>query len=250
MTQAAAVARTFDQAGNVGHHELVIIKTDHAQMRLEGGEGVVGDLGLRRRHSRDERALPGVWEPHQGHIGHELEFEVQPALLTEFRLLGKRRRPATVREKPGVAAAALPTTSRQPPVPLGDQVGQHLAAGVADDGALRNRHFEVGSGLPVATLAHAVGAVARPAVGMIPEAVEGRHVAVGHQPDAAPIAAVPAIGATLGDVGLPSKRDRSGSAVTRLDVNLCFVDEPGHGDPVFPRRAVGDRERRLWSRPR
>ena len=139
MAQAAALARPFDQPGNVGHHELVLVEADHAQVRLEGGEGVVGDLGLGRRDPRDQGALAGVREPHQGHVGHQLELEVQPALLAQLGLLGERRGPAAVREEPGVAPAALPAAGRQPPVALGDQVGEHLAAGVCGRRCPRER---------------------------------------------------------------------------------------------------------------
>ena len=48
----------LDEAGEVGHHELgVVAQAHHAEVGLEGGEGVVGDLGLGGRDGGDERGL-------------------------------------------------------------------------------------------------------------------------------------------------------------------------------------------------
>ena len=49
VPQALALARPFDQPGDVGHHELVLVEAHHAQVGLQGGERVAGDLGLGRR---------------------------------------------------------------------------------------------------------------------------------------------------------------------------------------------------------
>jgi hypothetical protein len=62
-------------------------------------------------------------------------------------------------------------------------------------------------------------------MGVVAEPIERRHVAIGHEPDAAPVAAITAIWAAPRDVRLPPKRDGSRPAVTRFDVDLGFVDE-------------------------
>jgi hypothetical protein len=49
VAQADALARAFDQARHVGHHELALVRLDGAEHRLEGREGVLGDLRLRVR---------------------------------------------------------------------------------------------------------------------------------------------------------------------------------------------------------
>jgi hypothetical protein len=73
--------------------------------------------------------------------------------------------------------------------------------------------------------AHPVIAPAGLAMGMVPEPVQGCDVAVGYQPDAAAVAPVTAIGASSRHVRFPSKRDGSGSAVTRFDVDLRLINE-------------------------
>ena len=52
MTQALAFARAFDQPGDVGDHHLATVDTHDAEIGLEGREGIVGDLGTRRRSPR------------------------------------------------------------------------------------------------------------------------------------------------------------------------------------------------------
>ena len=46
MTETSPLARPFDQPGNVGHDHLeAVVEADHAEMRFERGERIIGDLG-------------------------------------------------------------------------------------------------------------------------------------------------------------------------------------------------------------
>ena len=76
---AAALVRAFDDAGDVGHHErTVVIVLDDAQVRLQGGEGVVRDLGLGRCDGGEEGGLAGVGEAHEADIGQHFQFQDEP----------------------------------------------------------------------------------------------------------------------------------------------------------------------------
>jgi hypothetical protein len=68
---------------------------------------------------------------------------------------------------------------------------------------------------------------------MVTEAVQGCHIAVGYQPDAATMAPVATIRAAFGDMGLTAKRDCAGAAIACFDVNLSFVDEGGHAGSLL-----------------
>ncbi len=225
VPEASAGAGPFDQAGDVGHHELEVVESDHSQVRLQGGERIVGDLRSGGGDAGDEGALPRVREPHQRHVGHELELQVQPALLTDLGLFRERRSSPSVGQEASVAAAALTAPGGQPAVPFHDQIGYDVAPGITDHRPLGNRYLQVGAGLAMPPFAHSVTAPAGLAMGMVPEPVEGRGVAVGHQPDGAPVAPVPAVGAAFGHVRFPAKGDGPGPTVTRFDVDLGFVDE-------------------------
>ena len=74
--QALALGRALDDAGNVGHHERFVVAVGHhAQVGHEGGEGVVGNLGLGGRYYRQQRALARVGEAHEAHVGQQLELQ-------------------------------------------------------------------------------------------------------------------------------------------------------------------------------
>ena len=199
------------------------------EVRLERGEGVVGDLGLGRRDPGDQRRLPDVRQPDQRHVGHQLQLESQPALLPRLALLGEGRGPPPVRQEAGVAPPAPPAPGGQPAVARPTQVGQHLAVAVLHDGALRHRHLEVVAPVAVLALAPAVRAVGGPPVGMVAERQQGGDVAVGHQPHVAALAAVAAVGPAPGDVGLAPEGDAARAAVAASDVEPAFVDELGAG---------------------
>ena len=95
----------------------------------------------------------------------------------------------------------------------------------ADRGALGNGHDQILAAVAVALVPRAVGARLRLAVGMVAEREQRGHVAVGLQPDVTALASVTAIGSALGHVGLAAHRDRAGTTVATLDVELRLVDE-------------------------
>ena len=142
-----------------------------------------------------------------------------------------------------------PPSAGQPAVAGVDEVGQHRAVLVADDGALghrapRGRRRAV----PCLLLALAVGAAAGPAVGVVAEGEQRGHVAVGDEPDVAAVAAVAAVGAALGDVGLAPERDAARAAVAALHVEAALVDELRHRASLRGRPHRSTDGNRYWVR--
>src|SRR5205823_2971005 len=156
-----------------------------AEVGLERGERVVGDLGLGPRDARDQRALARVGEADEGDVGHELELEAEPPLLSHLALLGEARRPSPVGEEAGVAATTSSAAAGEPALTMGGEVGQRAVVAVPDDGAGRDRDLEVVALAAVPALARAVAAVAPPPVGVVAEGEQGRNVVVGDEPDVA-----------------------------------------------------------------
>ena len=72
-----------------------------------------------------------------------------------------------------------------------------------------------------------VGAVAGPPMRMVSKGEKRRDVVIGLQPHAAAVTTVAAVGATLGNMGLTTKRDCSCSPVAAVDVQSALVDELG-----------------------
>ena len=61
--EPGALVRAFDQAGNVGHHELAVADLHHAQPGMQRGEGIVGDLGPRVEVAARNVDLPALGRP-------------------------------------------------------------------------------------------------------------------------------------------------------------------------------------------
>ncbi len=245
VPEPAPLAGPLDEAGEVGDDELgLVVEPHHAEVRLERRERVVGDLRLGGGDGGDERGLPDAREPHEGHVGHQLELEPQPVLLADLALLGEGRRAPAVRQEAGVAPAAPPALGGQPAVARVEQVGQIGAVLVAHHRALGHRHLDVGATPPVLPLALSVGPALGGAVGVVLERDQGRHVAVDHEPHAPAGATVAPVGAAEGDVRLPAEADRAGTAVATLDVETTLIDELRH-PARLPSALVGDENRLL-----
>ena len=116
MAEALALGRAFDEPGDVGEHELVLVEAHHAEVRHERGERIVGDLRLGRAHHRDQRRLARVREADERGVGEQLQLELQPPLFAVLPLLGERRRAAGVRQEARVAAPADAALRRHPAV--------------------------------------------------------------------------------------------------------------------------------------
>ena len=108
------------------------LEAHDAEVRLERGERVVGDLRLRRAHRRDQRGLARVREADERGVGEQLHLEAQPVLLAVLALLGEARRAPGVGEEAGVAAAAPAAAGGELAVAVAHEVGEDLAvAGAA-----------------------------------------------------------------------------------------------------------------------
>ena len=77
--EAVAEVSAFDEAGKVGDGEGEFVgevaDLDDAEVGLEGGEGVVGDLGPGGGEARDQGGLADVGIADQAGVGEQAEFE-------------------------------------------------------------------------------------------------------------------------------------------------------------------------------
>ena len=95
MPRPGAEVRALNQARHVGDDEGLLIRLlahgDHAEVGFEGGEGVVGDLGLGGGDAGDERGLAGIGVADQADVGQQLQLQPVIALLAgaaQFVLAG------------------------------------------------------------------------------------------------------------------------------------------------------------------
>ena len=236
MAEAPALGRAFDQPGDVGHDELGRVARSPGafpdahdpEVRHQRREGIVGDLGSRRRDARDQRGLADVGKADQGDVGLQLQLEVEPVLLPGFALLGKGRGAPVVREEAVVALTAEAALGRQPAVARTVEVDQEFALAAVDHGPDRYDDDLVLAPRAVLAFGGAVLAVGRPPKGVVAKSQQRGLIVVGHDPDVAALTAVAAVRTTLGDVGLAAKTDAAGPAVARFGVQLGEIDEGGH----------------------
>ena len=165
VAEALSLGGPFDEPGDVGQHEVTAFDLDHSQVGLQGGERIVGDLGLGGRHGRDQRALAGVGKPDEGGVGNELDFETDGDLVAILALFGEGGGPQTGRYEAVVAAAAA-SARRHLDLLIGlDEIGEQGAVFQVHNGSQRNRHDQIVAPFAVAVVTLAVGSRHRPVGG-------------------------------------------------------------------------------------
>src|SRR2546429_48183 len=246
VTEAPALRRSRDEARQVGDHErALVVHADDAERWRERREGVVGDLGLGRRHPRHEGGLAGVGEPDDADVGEELELEVKPPLRAGPSEVSAPRRPVGRGREACVAPPTPRTADGEDPLAGRGQVPEALAGvAVGDDGAEGDPEDEITAARAVTVRPLAVLAALGVVVALVVVVEERGQRGIGFEPDAAAVAAVAAVGAAAGNVLLTAEADTAGAPIAALDENIDLVDEhthprgPGGGPPAVTRAPV------------
>ena len=224
--QPGAFARPFDQAGDVRHDEALVVDADDAEVRLERGEGVIGDLGSRRRDRREQGGLAGVGVADQADVGDDLQLQLDVALLPRLAAGGELRRALHRRGEVHVAQAALAAAGDHHPLAVLQHVRQQLAARhVSHHRPDGDGDGDVRPG-PAVALGRAAG-FARLALedALEAEGEQGVLGAVALDVDAAPAPAVAAVRAAAGDELLAAHVHRPVAALAGQNVDLGEVVE-------------------------
>ena len=236
VAQALAFRGAFDEPGDVGTDKrATVTSASHAQVGDKRGEGVLGNLGTSGRDARDDGTLPHRRHSHEGSVGHELHLKLDPVLLGRLALLGKRRRTAHGGHKVRVAEAAHTSRGHNHTLARAGEVG-NLVDGLlrcrvklAHHGSQRHAKHEVRTVLTVHALSLAVRAAFGLEVVLIAIVDKGRELRVCLDDHVTAMAAVAAVRASLGNVGLAAERHTSRAAVATLDVDMRQVCECDHG---------------------
>src|SRR5690606_17411043 len=224
--QAGAIGRALDQAGDVGDHEAAVrLDADHAQVRIERGERIVGHLRGRGRDGADEGALAGIGETQQADVGQQLQLQLQAALLPGLARRGLARRAVDRALEVHVAQAALAAAGHQQAVAVAGQVADDLVGlDIGDHGADRHDDDQLVAALAVHLPAHAVLAALRLEAALVTEVDQGVEVLVGLQPDTAAAAAVTTVRAAQRDELLAAETDAAIAAIAGDYLDFSFVD--------------------------
>jgi hypothetical protein len=225
--QACALRRSFNDSGDVGDHEAAeCFDADHAQVRVQRGERVVRHLRRGRGHGAHEGALARVREAEQADVGEQLQLQPDVALLALGAGGGLARRAVERALEVHVALAAVAAAGDQQALAVLHQVADDLVGGdVHHLGADRHADHHVLAGLAVHLAAHAVLAALGAELALVAEVDQRVEVLVGHQPDAAAVAAVAAVRAAERDELLAPEAHAPVAAVAGEHGDHCLVDE-------------------------
>lgn len=173
--------------------------------------------------------MPAARVADQRDVRDGLELQHDVAGLTGLAEQREAGRLAAGGGQRGVAEAAAAALTGDEGGALADEVGEHIARAVQDDGAVGDRQDQV-----LAVLAGTVVARARLAVGGLAVRVvvvfeKCGDVLVDHQGHIAATAAVAAVRAAQRLELLPHHGGHAVASVTRGDVQLDAVHEGGHG---------------------
>ena len=119
VAEPDAVVRALDQPRQIREHEVAIVDAHHAELRMQGGERIVGDLRLGGADRRKERGLAGIRQPDQAGVGDQLQPQSYCPFFTRKTRIGAARRAIGQRLEIGVAEPPLPpfaSTTRSPTV--------------------------------------------------------------------------------------------------------------------------------------
>src|SRR5256885_947027 len=119
--------RAFDQPGNIRYDERAkITEINHAQVRFERGERIIGNLRPRRRDFRDEGRFPGIGKTDQAHISEQLKLELKLELFPRTSFLMVARCPVCRSRKARVPKSATSTACCQPALSRIAQINQQV----------------------------------------------------------------------------------------------------------------------------
>ena len=199
---------------------------DDAEVGLEGGEGVVGDLGAGGGEARDERGFADVGVADEAGVGEETEFEAVVALFAgaaEFVLA--RGLVGAGGEVLVAASAASAAGDDDGLVGVGEVVDELAGVVVVEEGA--DGDFEGGglAGWPEQLEPRPWPPRSDFVLGVEAEVDEGVVAERGGHEDVAAVAAVAAGGAAAGDEFFAAEGHAAVAAVAGFDADLRFINE-------------------------
>ena len=226
MPEPHALARAFDQPGDVGDGELPSLRRiDRAEHRGDRRERVVRDLRLRVRDAAKQRRLARVGKADQRRVGEQLQPQVERELLAGQTRLGETRRLPRRRGEALVAAAGSTASCDDHPRARMREVREQLPIIIEDLSADRHPQLGVLAGGAVLQRAAAASASLRLEALIRPEARQVAQVRLGHEHHVAAGAAVPAVRTALRHVLLAAEREAAVTPPAGLHVDACTIVE-------------------------
>src|SRR6266487_6489108 len=225
--------RALDDPRDVGDDEGAIVgHPDDAEVRLEGRERIVGDLGARGRDHREQCALAGIGLTEQADVGDQLEDELEASLFAFFSWLPFARRLMRRRRKVLIAAPAAATLRDEQRLALLNQLAEDFPRlGVADFGSRGDWQEHIVGRFAGHVLSLPVLPAFGPPVRVVAIIEEGGEIRVCPYEDASSNSAIPTIRTTLRHKLLTTERAGPGAAGAGADL---------HDDSIYEHRCLTD----------
>ena len=231
--------RAGHEAGHIGHHEAMVdVHRHHAEVRVQGREGVVGDLRVRRRDGPDEARLPRVRQADQADIGEHGQLQAQSPRFPRLAFGGLARCTVGAGLEARIAPAVEAAMGHEQALLRRHQVPDQLVRiGIISACPGRDADHEIAPGAARALCPGPRLSRFGLEAPLITELDEGVETPLGDQIDAAAIAAVSAIGSAPRDVLLTAETQAAMAAGAGLHLDDRAIDE-FHGEPPrsFPMR--------------
>src|SRR5579859_3749110 len=227
MSQTRAFSCTLDETGYVGNDEAaVLVRPHHAQVGMQGSEGIIGNFRARRRHGADVSRFACVGHAQKTDVGQNLEFEFQATAFAGRTRGALARRTIGTGFEVNVAQSALTAPGKHRGLPVPGQISEHFARlQVANYGAHRKMQGNIIGGLAVAVAPAPLLAITRAMYAGITVLDERIDVAVCDREYAAAAAAVAAVRAAAWNEFLAPETRDAVAAVAGMDLDNGFVDE-------------------------
>src|SRR5829696_7935407 len=106
VAETSPFAGTLDKSRHISDRESDVSSDDHAKIRRERGERIVGDFRPGAGYRRYQRRLPGIGVTNQPDVGHQFELQRDGSRFTFLAEQGETGRFAATGRESGVAQSA------------------------------------------------------------------------------------------------------------------------------------------------
>ena len=235
--EAFALRGSRNQAWHVGDGVTHVSCHDHAKIRHERGERVVGDFRLGGAHGCDQAGFACGREAHQCHVGDGFEFEDDIAFLTWLAKQCEARGSTCAVGQCGVAKTTIAACGHDELVSGVAKIGELFARmlglalrpfGFENHGAHGNGQNQIGAFGTVFGVAQAHGAASSLTVGHETVVEQAVGVLVGQEDHGTTVTAVAAIRACQRLVFFPTDAGGAVAAVSTLHMDGHAIDEITH----------------------
>ena len=227
QAQSGSLMGALDEPRYIGNDKRPSLREAHCtQVRNEGSEWVVGDLGAGRGNLGYEGGFTGVGEADEAHLGEELQFEPDMPLFSCPSLLGKARRLATRGGEVHVPLPAVSTPGHHAAIPVAREIVEDLAAiPVSHLSPDRDQEGQVRTAFSRLLLTPAMGTSGRPEMSLEVKIEEGLLGIRSLEDHITALAAVTAVGTAPRHELFTSEAQAPITTIAAPNVNIDLVDK-------------------------